>query len=578
MTLVVGVLAALLSFGFIVFIHEMGHFLAARWAGIRAPYFAIGFGPRLFAFMHKGTEFSVRLFPLGGYVLMVGEDPGVDSGDSWHRAFHETVGEVEFPTTPARVLENLAQPNPEVETFLRSLPPDRLYHKMGDLEGNFNDKSTFQKTIVILGGVTMNFIAATLLLLGLGFTKGLGVPLQDALPRAKEVFPDTPAARAGIQSEDTIVSLDGDPVVSGPDFIELMTDKAGKKVRLQIRDGSRKERTVEVVPDLAVGANFFQQSGSEVHLIRTEADKPSKIQLPYVVKSVNGKPLSSLVELKAIALNPKELLLDGPQGPWKLQSAEGFHPRGVVGMRLAQVTSFDFEKVATSDVVGVLPGSLAQRSGVQVGDWIVDIQGLNVGGGRKQLTDVLGKLASRPLPPGKSLELIVMRDGKDETLHLNEAPGPTPEAFGVELQPITAGVVVKKTFFILGRIASIPKELAQGFITNLAGTFKMLKSESTGPLGIMQQIYEVSDEGLPELLFLVAILNAFIATFNLMPIPALDGSRILFIWVGALRGRPLDPEKEARIHFLGIVVLLSIALLVSIQDVQRLWAGTPLMK
>jgi regulator of sigma E protease len=94
----------------------------------------------------------------------------------------------------------------------------------------------------------------------------------------------------------------------------------------------------------------------------------------------------------------------------------------------------------------------------------------------------------------------------------------------------------------------------------------------------MQQIFEVSDEGLPELLFLVAILNAFIATFNLLPIPALDGSRCLFIWLGALRGRAFDPEKEARIHFFGIIVLLGIALLVSIQDVKRLIDGTPIMK
>ena len=64
-------IAVCVAFGFIITIHELGHFIMARRVGIRCPRFCLGFGPRLFSFDYHGTEFSICLLPLGGYVMIL---------------------------------------------------------------------------------------------------------------------------------------------------------------------------------------------------------------------------------------------------------------------------------------------------------------------------------------------------------------------------------------------------------------------------------------------------------------------------------------------------------------------------
>lgn len=560
----------------------MGHFLAARWAGIRTPQFAIGFGPKLFSFDWRATEFSLRLLPVGGYVLMVGEDPQMDGVEGWREQFAAATGPVNLPTTPAAVLASLQSQDPQVVAFLRSLPQEKLYHELGDLEGNFNSKSTWQKTVVIMGGVFMNYMFAVLLLLGLGMTKGLCSGQPEHLARAKVVMPDTPAQRAGLKADENMLMVDGVSVVSGTDFVHQMSGKVGQLVRVTVEDKKGQRRDLQMAPDLMLANQFVfaQGKGIELTKLRDETAPPKGIKLPYQVSSVNGKSLTELTELRAWALNSKELTLDGPQGVWKIDAgkARTFGPRAIVGIELAGVTSFRFESKATALVLEVRPGSQAARAGVQAGDQLFYLQGVLVASGQTQLEECLRSLSQRQAAPNESFQLEVERDGKLKELFMEEIPQPTAEAWGVKLEPITPRVVVRATATTMFNIMSVPYQLFKNLVDNARATMKELKETSTGPIGIMQTIFEVSHTGLAELLFLVALLNAFIATFNLLPFPALDGSRILFIWLGALRGRAIDPEKEARIHFVGILLLLSVVFLVSIGDVQRLIAGNHLMK
>jgi regulator of sigma E protease len=581
MNIVIGILAALLSFGFIVCIHELGHFLAARWAGIRCPYFAIGFGPKLFGFEWRGTEFSLRLLPLGGYVWMEGEEAPGGTEPSWHQTFTQAVGDVQFPVTPAQVLAEMPEPrDAEVETFLRSLPPGRVYHHMGDLEGNFRAKSTLHKTVVLLAGVTMNFICAVVLMLGLGFTVGLGMVMPNLQPRAQNVIAESPAARAGLQSGDTLLAVNGSGVVSGEDFKDLMRDTAGQPVRVKVKGSDGQERTLQLVPDLVLdGGYYFTQSQGKLQLVRADrVELPAGLTLPWTVEKVNGDGLRDLGQLQSLARHSKQLELTGGNQSLLLKdSGSGIGARGVAGIELVQVMSLEFESLATNEVISVLPGSQAEKAGLQAGDLVVMLAGLDVRG-QTTIDHSLKQLSQRPLKDGQVLALTILRQGKRVDLKLDTPPASNSEAFGLRFRPITASVVVKSVASDLGTIVRLPEFLLRGFLSNFRATLTDLKKNSTGPIGIMQQIFEVSDEGLPHLLFLLGLLNAFIAIFNLLPIPALDGSRILFVWLGALRGRALNPDKEDRIHFVGIVLLLSVALLVSIQDMHRVWQGMPLMK
>jgi regulator of sigma E protease len=122
-------------------------------------------------------------------------------------------------------------------------------------------------------------------------------------------------------------------------------------------------------------------------------------------------------------------------------------------------------------------------------------------------------------------------------------------------------------------ITSIPRGIAQALAGGAQGP------GVTGPVGIGQLTGEVAQEtGFNGLLTLTALLGISLFMINLLPLPALDGGRLLFIFIELLRGgRRIAPEKEAMVHFAGMVVLLGLMALITFFDVQRLLSGQALM-
>lgn len=115
-------------------------------------------------------------------------------------------------------------------------------------------------------------------------------------------------------------------------------------------------------------------------------------------------------------------------------------------------------------------------------------------------------------------------------------------------------------------------------ITSKKVTGKELVKTAAGPIGIGQIIFVIAKKGFPSLLYFTAVLNGLIGFFNLLPLPALDGGRIVFLAIEAVRGKPIDQELEGKIHWVGLILLLCLAALVSYQDILRLIHGTPLIK
>lgn len=171
------------------------------------------------------------------------------------------------------------------------------------------------------------------------------------------------------------------------------------------------------------------------------------------------------------------------------------------------------------------------------------------------------------------LSLEVQR--KDKILTLQVKPvfdpelgrkiiGVTPPTVFTRYNPITALLKGgKTTFFLTGAIFSALGGMIVGKVP----------AQFTGPVGIAQFIGESARMGLIPLLSLVALLSINLGLFNLFPIPALDGGRLFFLLVEKIRGRALDLEKEELIHYIGFIILISLILLITYQDVLR-WTGT----
>ena len=115
---------------------------------------------------------------------------------------------------------------------------------------------------------------------------------------------------------------------------------------------------------------------------------------------------------------------------------------------------------------------------------------------------------------------------------------------------------------IIGEMGNFLRQLVTG---------QARDADVVGPIGIITLVGEAARAGWLDVVFLAAMISINLGLINLLPIPALDGSRILFLLVELVRGKPIDPEKEGRIHFLGFVILISLMLFVTYKDILRLF-------
>ncbi len=218
-------------------------------------------------------------------------------------------------------------------------------------------------------------------------------------------------------------------------------------------------------------------------------------------------------------------------------------------------------------VGGVIPGTPAARAGLQAGDRIVSVAGVPT----KTWDEVAARIHARP---ERLTAVVVERAGERRTFYL--VPRRDPET-GVGQIGIKRALVWRRQGFVravalgLEQSYTFAQQVVRALVGMAAGTVS--PREVTGPVGITQMIGEAARGGLGYLLTLTAILSINLALVNLLPIPALDGSRLLFLAVEAVRKRPLDPEKENLIHLVGFALLMFLVIIITYNDLVRLFSG-----
>ncbi|MGH7652646.1 MAG: RIP metalloprotease RseP [Gemmatimonadaceae bacterium] len=217
-------LAPIIVFGLVVFVHELGHFIAAKLTGVYAPRFSIGFGPSLLKRRIGETEYVLAALPLGGYVRMA-------SREDEATAFLEG-GSENSATSPGGPKDGY-DPNAMIPFGPRPIPEARW----------FESKPLPARLFIMLAGVTMNAVLAYVIYAGLLLRSGIPTPV----PVAAEVTPGKPAAMAGIQPGDSIVSVDGAPLKNWEALLDRIGASAGSTLTLQISRGGR-QMTVKVTP------------------------------------------------------------------------------------------------------------------------------------------------------------------------------------------------------------------------------------------------------------------------------------------------------------------------------------------
>ena len=238
-------LALIFVLGVLVFVHELGHFMFAKAFGVGVEVFSLGFGKRLFGFRRGDTDYIVSVLPLGGYVKMLGENPDEELSGS-------------------------------------------------DLE--YLSKPKWQRLIILLAGPAMNVVLAFVLTVGV-YQLGIRVAADSDDPVVVGIVePDSPAAEAGLQRDDLIVTVDGEAIETWEAFKIRVLISANQPLDLGIVRNNR-EMIVEVTPEataeqqtghIGLGSPRPAQIGP---ILEGGAAAAAGLREGDVVTAINGEPI-----------------------------------------------------------------------------------------------------------------------------------------------------------------------------------------------------------------------------------------------------------------------------------------------
>jgi regulator of sigma E protease len=192
-----GIIPFLVVLTIVVFFHEFGHFLVARWCGVKVLTFSIGFGPELFGFYDRhGTRWKISAVPLGGYVKFFGD-------------------------------ENAA-----------SVPDQAAIAAMSEAERkvSFVHQKVLPRSAIVVAGPVANFILSIVIFAGIFMSAGR----QLTPARIDEVVPDSAAAMAGLQPGDLIVAIDGQPIANFTEMQRIVSTSSGRTLSLTVDRGGAK--------------------------------------------------------------------------------------------------------------------------------------------------------------------------------------------------------------------------------------------------------------------------------------------------------------------------------------------------
>ena len=211
------VLSFLVLIGSVVFIHELGHYLAARMCGVGVLKFSLGFGPTLWKKEYKGTEYKIGLLPLGGYVRMVGDMPDLITGK---QATDEEVRKEE------EVVNNVST---------EALSPHAAA-MIADKSQWFIYKGFWAKSFIVFAGPLFNFLLAYFLAIGVVLSTGL--PEIDGT-KLGVILKDSPAEKSGLLAGDEIKKIDGREVPDFETIRNIINESKGKELNIEfLRNGS----------------------------------------------------------------------------------------------------------------------------------------------------------------------------------------------------------------------------------------------------------------------------------------------------------------------------------------------------
>ena len=445
LTTIALILIGVLLFELIIFIHEFGHFITAKKSGIKVNEFSLGMGPKIFSFGKGETKYSLRIFPIGGFCAMEGED----------------------------------EESPEPRAF--------------------NNAKVWKRMIVVIAGAVMNII--------LGFVLMFVVVVQQDSYSSTEVqsFPATSfSSCTGLQSGDVIKEINGYGISTSMDFNYPISTAELKTV-----DGS----TLEIYKE-DCGNNLYNMA---VSLVQDKNNKLSDEQVSKV-NELLSKSSNEIAKAKS-----KEDAFSVYENYYKKIN----DACGIKDYKVEKIVEKETRKRYTADI-------LVERNGEE-----------------KLLKNV-------------QFFTYTTKDNSDPQVSIDFYVKPIEKTFGS---------VISQTF---KQTISTCKMIYASLGGLLTGKFGL--KDMSGPIGIASAVTTVASESLSSgfmsavnsIIYVMMIITVNLGLFNMLPFPALDGGRFVFLIIEAIRGKSVPRKVESIVNGIGMGLLILLMILITANDIFKL--------
>lgn len=550
LTSVVGVVVLL---GGLIFFHESGHYLMAKFFGIKVEVFSLGFGKKLFRRQIGETEYCLSLIPLGGYVKLMGDDP------------------------------------------YKAVPPE-------DVHRAFSTQKLYKRFLVVAAGPLANLLLAYVLFMAVFWS---GQPKEGT--RIGRVVHGSPAQSAGLLAQDKILAVDGSSVVTWTELEDVLKPKLGQKVNLSLERGQQRIELPFTVGEVRLRNPY----GEEEVVGGIKGIAPNPLQPMVGISSMTSPAYTSGIRTGDVITKVGEKAVS-TFDEFKQQLAEQWKAGEVVRLAYQRglatggkvtdgtvefkfpnspvnVGSTPFGAAAT---LGFFPSELvvfevnkkspAEKAGVKVGDRVVSVNGLEVfnfesivdqvqaSGQKGTEAKVVLEREGRPLP----ISVAPIEEAQKDPITGKETKrfllGFKPQAAFAESEIVRLQVrdpllLVKRA---VGETNLLAKRMLISIIKLVTGSISL--KNLGGPVLIASVAGKSLDAGLIPFLQMMALISINLFLLNLFPVPVLDGGHLLFFCVEAIKGKPVSVRTMEIANQLGMVFILMLVGLTLFNDISRI--------
>lgn len=559
-----GLLAFLVLIGVLITVHEFGHYIVAKAFGVKVEAFSVGFGSPIAQFKWGETEYKLCWIPLGGYVRMLGQ---MD---------YELEGEESAVTKPE------------------------------DVGRAINEQTPFVRILIYMAGPVMNLVLPFFIL-----TPFIALSSNyDTVPdnTIGAVDSSMPAGKAGLKPGDQIIGIDDVPVeffwqirseiskYSGAqDTLKLTVKRSisGQTDEVQVRPHPIKMTHPFLGYEITRYQIGYQPAFLNASIGFLNDDNPlyqAGMRTGDRVVQVNGTPIKDMVMFaKAIeTLKPGETAaIEAVRNGAPIDTRFPFlRELNRVQLQLTASKSLNLEALgvvhASICIESIHPAGPAQQF-LKAGDCIVGVDGQR---------HSLGGYIERALKthPTKAKLITYVRDGIEYEGRLQPEPYILKDAMAGEIPLYSQGFTLPQQTFLPPRmvpsksrwshgwyesITRIPKEI-EDTLRTIGGMFSggVSPTQLSGPLTMYHLADSSVKAGLESYLNLMILLSLSIGLFNLLPIPLLDGGQILVASIEWITRRPIHPQLQVGLQYVGLFMILALLIFALGNDAVRTWRLT----